>query len=158
MVTKLHAADIARRAGVMVYIAKGSERDAILRIARKETVGTCFLPMLNKLESRKRYLLAGATAEGSISVDAGAARALARGGSLLPVGVTAVAGDFDRGDTVQILNPGGKMIALGLCNYAARDLAHFSGHQSQEIESLVGFTFGDEVVHRNNMILMRQDG
>ncbi len=158
MMTKLHAADLARRTGTTVFIARGDDTDVILRLLDGESLGTCFAPMQNKLEGRKRYLLAGERASGALTVDAGAARALAHGGSLLPVGVASVDGDFDRGDTVRILSLSGKTLALGISNYSSRDLRNLCGKQSGEIERIVGFNYGDEVVHRNNMVLMRNDG
>jgi len=103
-------------------------------------------------------LLAGEQAQGALTVDHGAARALVHGGSLLPVGITQVEGEFDRGDTVRIMNASAKVLALGITNYSARDLRNLCGKQSTEIERIVGFNFGDEIVHRNNMVLMRQDG
>ncbi len=158
MATKLHAADLARHTGIRVYIASGEEPDVIVRIAGGEHLGTCFLPMQNKLDSRKHYLLAGEQTSGSLVVDTGAARALAHGGSLLPVGITGVQGEFERGDTVRVLNTGNKILALGMSNYSSRDLQHLCGHKSNEVETLLGYTFGDEVVHRNHMVLMRYDG
>jgi glutamate 5-kinase len=154
MVTKLHAADLARHGGTTVFIAQGDEPDVLVRIAHQESLGTQFVPLVNKLEARKRYILAGNNVAGELAVDAGASRALLHGGSLLPVGVVSVSGDFDRGDTVRVTASAGKAIALGLSNYSARDIAVFRGRQSAEIETLLGFTFGDEVVHRNNMILL----
>ena len=154
MGTKLYAADIARRSGTKVFIARGDQPDVLARILSGERLGTCFPALANKLEGRKRYLLANNRAEGVLSVDSGAARALGHGGSLLPVGVTALNGDFDRGDTVQVVNSNGKVIGLGLSNYSSRDLALLNGKQSSEIEGILGFTFGDEVIHRNNLILM----
>jgi glutamate 5-kinase len=158
MATKLHAADLARHTGIRVYIASGSEPDVIVRLARGEHLGTCFVPMQNKLESRKRYLLAGDQAQGTLLVDAGAARALAHGGSLLPVGLSAVEGEFERGDTVRVINVHRKVLALGSSNYSSNDLGRLCGHRSQEVENLLGYTFGDEVIHRDHMILMRNDG
>lgn len=154
MVTKLHAADLARRTGTRVFIARGAEPDVIVRIANGENPGTCFEPMVGMMEARKRYLLAGEKAEGLLTVDAGAARALARGGSLLPVGILALAGDFDRGDTVRVMNAGGKLLAYGMSNYSAKELAQFHGQQSNEIEVILGYSWGDEVIHRNNMIVL----
>ena len=82
------------------------------------------------------------------------ARALGRGGSLLPAGVTRVAGDFEAGDTVRVVAPDGRIIAVGLANYASTDLGRLCGHQSAEIETLLGYTLGDEVIHRNYMVLL----
>lgn len=154
MVTKLNAADIARHCGATVTIARGDLPDVLIHLAEGRLEGTTFEPMANKLEGRKRYLLAGNRAEGLVSVDAGAARALAHGGSLLPVGVTAVSGDFDRGDTVRVAGPGEKVIALGLANYPSRDMIQLLGCKTSEIETILGYTLGDEIIHRNNMILL----
>jgi glutamate 5-kinase len=89
-----------------------------------------------------------------LHVDAGAARAIVKGGSLLPIGITRVEGSFESGDTVKVVSPTGKEIALGLINYESRDLALICGHQSAEIETILGYTLGDEVIHHNNMILL----
>lgn len=154
MVTKLQAADVARRSGTTVTISRGDLPDVLPRLVAGEQLGTHFAPMVNKLEARKRYLLAGNRAEGILIVDHGAGRALSRGGSLLPVGVTEVDGDFDRGDTVRVKNSSGKLIALGLVNYPSRDLLQIKGLKTVEIEHRLGYSHGDEVIHRNNMILL----
>jgi glutamate 5-kinase len=154
MSTKLYAADLARHSGSTVFIARGNLENVVYRIISGEQIGTCFPPLANKLEGRKRYLLANDRAVGVLKVDAGALRALAHGGSLLPVGVSSVQGEFDRGDTVRVINLNEKMIGLGLSNYSSKDLSLVSGKQSKEIEVILGFTFGDEVIHRNNMIIL----
>ena len=153
MITKLQAADLARRSGATVVIANGSEPNVLLRLAAGEQLGTWFHPTATSVESRKRYILAGQSS-GSIGIDAGAAQALQLGRSLLPVGVIAVEGTFERGDTIQVLNTSGREIARGIVNYPSNDLARVCGHQSSEIETLLGYTYGDEVIHRNNMLLL----
>ncbi len=95
-----------------------------------EKLGTWFQPVVTSIESRKRYILAGGRAAGSISVDDGAAQALRHGSSLLPVGVTGVEGTFERGDTIQVLNAAGREIARGMANYDSDDLARMCGRQS----------------------------
>jgi glutamate 5-kinase len=155
MMTKLQAADLARHGGTTVVIARGAEPDVLLRLAQsRELIGTRLAPVLTRLEVRKRYILSGSQAAGEVAVDAGAARALARGGSLLPAGVTRVSGEFERGDTVRVSGPDGRGLAVGLCSYASADLAQVCGKQSSEIEGVLGYTFGDEVIHRNNMVLL----
>jgi len=154
MLTKLRAADLARRAGCTVVIARGSDPNILLRIASGEPVGTRFLPLVSTLESRKRYLLAGKRSAGLVKIDNGAAAAITQGGSLLPVGVRAVEGSFERGDTVRVTTLAGKPVALGMANYAAADLDRLCGHQSAEIEPLLGYTFGDEAIHHNNLVLL----
>jgi len=135
-------------------IANGSTPDVLLRLANGERLGTHLLPVLNKLEARKRYILSGKPSAGEVQVDSGAAKALLRGGSLLPAGVLVVSGSFEHGDTVRVTAPDGRALAVGLTGYASDDLARICGRQSGEIESILGYTFGDEVIHRNNMILL----
>jgi glutamate 5-kinase len=154
MVTKLQAADLARRSGTAVIIARGSDPNIILKATSGEVDGTRLTPIVSKMESRKRYLLSGMRSSRILQIDEGAANALLHGGSLLPVGIQRLEGTFERGDTVRVLDPTGKAVAVGLVNYSSRDLEHLCGHQSGEIESLIGFTFGDEVIHRNNLMLL----
>lgn len=154
MVTKLQAADLARRSGCAVVIAAGSAPEVLLRLAGGERLGTRFPPVTSALESRKRYLLSGGRAPGALSVDDGAARALRQGSSLLPVGVTAVEGDFERGDTVRVLDAAGRELARGAANYGAADLARLCRRRSDEIETILGYDYGDEVIHRNDLVLL----
>ena len=154
MLTKLQAADLARRSGSSVIIARGSEPDVLSRIAAGEVLGTRFSPTASAVESRKRYILAGGRAPGSLGVDEGAARALRNGGSLLPVGVRSVEGAFERGDSVRVVDSGGREIARGLANYTSADMARIQGHRSDEIELLLGYDYGSEVIHRNDMVLL----
>jgi glutamate 5-kinase len=155
MLTKLRAADLARRSGTAVVIARGSEPDVVLRLAKKERLGTLFPALLTAVESRKRYILSGVkTSRASIKIDAGAAQAIRQGGSLLPVGVVSVKGNFERGDVVRITQMDGKAVAVGLATYDAEDVARLCRHRSDEIEGLLGYTFGEEVVHRSNLVLL----
>jgi glutamate 5-kinase len=154
MVTKLQAADLARRSGCAVVIADGGQADVLVRIAAGEAVGTRIHPIASALESRKRYILSGGRASGALRVDDGAARALRQGSSLLPVGVTAVEGAFERGDTVRVMDQAGRELARGLVNYSAADLARIGGHRSDEIEPRLGYHYGDEVIHRNDLVLL----
>ena len=155
MSTKLAAADLARRGGAEVVIAAGSAEDIILRVCRGERVGTRFLPLAGKLESRKRWLLGGLVPSGRIWVDAGAEQALLNHGrSLLPVGVTRVIGQFSRGDTVRICNPQDREIARGLSRYGAASLERIKGHRSEEIETILGYEYGAEVVHRDDLVVL----
>jgi glutamate 5-kinase len=90
----------------------------------------------------------------ALTIDDGAAQALLHGGSLLPVGVKKVEGSFERGDAVRVIALSGKEVAVGLVTYSARDLERLCGHHSNEIEAVLGYTFGDEVIHRNNLMLL----
>jgi glutamate 5-kinase len=154
MITKLQAADLARRSGAACIIASGKEPNVLLRIAEGEKPGTYFSPIATSVESRKRYILSARRAPGLLSVDDGAAQALARGGSLLPIGMTAVEGTFERGDTVRIARMDGSEIARGIVNYGSQDLARIVRCPSDEIESILGYHFGDEVIHRNDLVLL----
>ncbi len=154
MATKLQAADLARRSGALVVIASGSEPGVLTRLVAGERLGTRFHPVATAVESRKRYILAGGRAPGCARVDAGATLALRHGGSLLPVGVVAVEGAFERGDTIKVTNAEGHEIARGIANYGSADLLHICGRQSTEIETVLGYTYGDEVIHRNDLVLL----
>jgi glutamate 5-kinase len=154
MLTKLQAADLARRSGAEVVIARGSEADVLLRISEGEQIGTHFKPAATALESRKRFILAGGQAIGSLQIDQGAYEAIKSGGSLLPVGVVKVEGDFGRGDTVGIIDSTGREIAKGFSNYAAADLIRIRGMRSDQIEQTLGYVYGEEAVHRNNLVLL----
>jgi glutamate 5-kinase len=154
MVTKLQAADLARRSGACCVIAQGREPNILVRIAEGERLGTRFTPIATSIESRKRYILSARQAPGQLSVDEGAVKALQRGGSLLPVGLTAVSGTFERGDTVCVLTADGSEIARGIVNYDSRDLVQIIRRPSDEIESILGYHFGDEVIHRNDLVLL----
>lgn len=155
MFTKLQAADLARRSGTTVIIASGDEENVLTRLVTGEALGTRFSPLSTTTESRKRYILAGGNnIHGAITVDAGAVRALRKGGSLLPVGVTNVTGEFDCGDTVKVVNSSSSEIARGLVNYSAENLARIAGKQSNEIEAILGTNYDDEVIHRNNLVLL----
>jgi glutamate 5-kinase len=154
MLTKVQAADLARRSGTACIIASGREPDVLLRLVGGEALGTRFEPVATSLESRKRYILSARRAPGLVSVDEGAARALKRGGSLLPVGVTGVSGAFERGDTVRVTDSTGREIGRGIANYASRDLERIRCRRSEEIESVLGYHYGDEVIHHNDLVLL----
>lgn len=154
MATKIEAAKFASRAGITTVIASGTEHDILARVVAGEQIGTRFLPVTNALESRKRWLLTDKP-QGQLHVDAGAARALLkRKASLLPVGVTKVAGNFERGATVSIYDPAGLEIAHGMCNYAFKELCQLVGVKSERIPEILGYTYGDYVIHRNDMVVL----
>jgi glutamate 5-kinase len=153
MVTKLQAANLARRSGTTVIVARGSDPDVLVRLAAGEHIGTRFRALDSTIDSRRRFLLAGSAA-GSVVVDEGAAQALRRGGSLLPAGAAAVEGSFERGDTVRILDPSGREIARGIVNYRAADLTRLLRRHSDDIEGLLGYDYGDEVIHHNDLVLL----
>lgn len=154
MATKLQAADIARRAGTSVVIAAGSVPNGLLRIAAGEDVGTRF-PALESVEARKHWILAGQAPSGALVVDAGAANALRhRGRSLLPAGIVAVEGTFERGDTVYVRESSGPPLARGISRYNSGDLQRIRGCQSGQIAEQLGYDYGPVAVHRNDLILL----
>lgn len=155
MATKLQAANTARHAGVDVVIAAGSEPNVILRVVAGEAVGTRFPALTSRIESRKAWILAGPKPAGRLIVDEGAAFALChKGRSLLPAGIRKVEGNFLRGDTVLILDGERRELARGIASYTAADLRKIAGCRSDEIETILGYTYGDVAVHRNDMILL----
>ena len=155
MVTKLQAAKIATQSGTHVVIADGHASDVVVRAAAGERVGTHFLPTGDRIESRHRYLLSGLGVRGRITVDGGAARALEEDGkSLLPVGVVGVEGDFERGDVVQVHTSEGRHVASGTANYGAADVTRIRGLHSNQIADVLGYEYGEEIVHRSNLVLV----
>lgn len=154
MATKIEAAQTASRSGVTTIIAAGNEPDVITRVMDGESLGTRFEPVVTRVESRKRWLLTD-KAQGGVKVDAGAVRVLREGGaSLLPVGVTAVAGTFERGATISVYAPDGEEIAHGLSNYGSTEMDKLCGVKSSRIAEILGYTYGDHVIHRNNLIVL----
>lgn len=154
MVTKIQAARLATRTGTRTVIANGRAPNVLLRLAQGEPLGTTFVPAVEPVESRKRWLLAERP-QGRIGVDAGAAEMIRlRGASLLPVGIRAVVSDFERGAVVAVEAPDGGTIAHGLVNYSSAELERLRGHRSQDIVDLLGYTYGDEAIHRDNMVLI----
>jgi glutamate 5-kinase len=155
MITKIEAAKLATASGVTVVIANGKEPDIILRLASGETIGTRFLPTTEKLESRKRWMLCGLCIKGKLVVDSGAALALKeQNRSLLAAGIKQVEGEFDRGDMVEIYDTEGTHLGCGLTNYSSRDINIIKGAHSGKITTLLGFDYGPEVVHRNNLAVL----
>lgn len=160
MATKLEAAATARRAGTDVIIAQGNVPDVLVRLVGGAALGTRFLALDTPPESRKRWVLAGVVGSGHIVVDHGAARALrSEGRSLLPAGIVAVVGVFERGDTVSIVEQDGRdgisgEIARGVVRYPGEDLVRIMGHHSDAIVDVLGYTYGAVAVHRNDLILL----
>lgn len=154
MFTKLQAAETARRSAATVVIAKGDEKDVLLRICAGEKLGTWVLPVVDKLEARKRFMLAGVTQGAWVTIDSGAEKALHKGGSLLPVGTTNVQGSFERGEIIEIRSVQGKQIAVGAANYSSQEIARICGLHSDKIHQVLGVHFGEEVIHHNNMTML----
>ncbi|MEW6446873.1 MAG: glutamate 5-kinase [Bacillota bacterium] len=154
MVTKFQAAQIVGRAGAVMVIAGAGTDRIIRRVLAGENVGTVFWPT-ERLEGRKRWILFGAAVQGRIYVDEGAARALRENGkSLLPSGVIRVEGEFEAGHPVSIFDLSGNEIARGLANYSAAEVDRIKGVKTERIGEIIGAQPFDEVVHRNNLVLM----
>jgi len=154
MGSKLSAARVATRGGVAAAIISGKEPGALTRLLAGEDEGSLFLCGVDRQSKRQHWITEVLHAAGEIHVDAGAARALLeQGSSLLPVGVTAVEGVFDKGDCVEIIGPNG-VIAKGLCNYTAEEMRRIMGHASSDIESILGFHDFSSVMHRDNLVLI----
>jgi glutamate 5-kinase len=153
MRTKLAAARIATSAGCAMAIALG-HRPHPLRALAEGARCTWFLPSQDGRSARKRWIAGSLSPLGSVTVDAGAARALDLGRSLLPAGVRTVAGDFARGDAVRVLGPDGGEVARGLSAYTAEDARRIIGHRSEEIEAILGWRGRDELIHRDDLVLL----
>ncbi len=155
MATKIQAAKLATSSAIAVIITDGSQPNVITRLAQGDSLGTLFLPRTTRLESRKRWMVSRLASRGRIIVDNGAAAALKRGrGSLLPAGITDTDGDFQRGDLVDIVDLKGNRIACGMSNYSAADIQMIKGARSHRIASLLGYEYGAEAVHRNNLAIL----
>jgi glutamate 5-kinase len=155
MTTKIQAAKLATAGGSHVVIADGREKDVLARLAEGEALGTLFPATVDRLESRKRWMLTGLSLKGSIVVDAGAARALRQEKrSLLPAGVRQVEGPFERGDAIAICDSERQQIACGIASYGSSDIETIHGLRSERIEEVLGYEYGAEVVHRDNLVLL----
>ena len=155
MATKIEAARLATRSAISVVIAEGSTSNVITRLAEGESIGTLFVPTARKVESRQRWMISRLASRGKIVIDDGAAAALRKKkGSLLPAGVRDTEKEFRRGDMVDIVDQQGHRIACGISNYGAAEIQAIKGAQSREIMSLLGYEYGAEVVHRNNLVVL----
>jgi len=157
MATKLQAADIARRAGIEVIIAAGSANNVICDALEEQPHGTRFLPLPESLENRKRWILAGPIASGDIVIDDGAIKAVVeRGSSLLAKGVVKVTGGFARGEVARVKNSNGELIAKGISSYSSSDLIKIAGKHSKDINSTLGYDYGSEVIHRDDLVVIHE--
>jgi glutamate 5-kinase len=156
MATKIAAARIATAAGCAMAIAAGAPLHPVRRL---EEGADCswFLPSENPENARKQWIAGALRPGGAITIDAGAVTALRSGKSLLPAGVTAVTGRFARGDTVSVLEPGGVEFARGMIAYNDKEAIRLIGKRSGEIEGIVGFRGRAEMIHRDDLVIMRAD-
>ena len=156
MATKLQAAQKAASAGVPMIIANGRTEHVLARLLAGEPLGTYFAPRTDRLGARKRWIAFAVPPQGRLTVDAGAVQALTLGGkSLLPSGVVQVDGDFAAGEAVAVVNEGdGKEFARGLVNFDAPELRRICGAKTREIEPRLGYKSFDEVIHRDNLVIL----
>jgi len=155
MSTKLQAAQKAGASGIPMVIASGREAGTLPRLLKGEPLGTYFQPRDDRLAARKRWIAFAVPPQGRLTVDAGAKKALTeRGKSLLPSGLVAVDGQFDAGDVVALTQVDGVEFARGLVNYDADELRRIRGAKTADIERTLGYRGVDEVVHRDNMVIL----
>lgn len=156
MITKILAAKRAAGSGASTVIAWGREPDALLRLTQGEAIGTLLVAQTQKKQARKQWMADHLQLRGAVTVDPGAVHQLRAGGkSLLPIGMTAVEGDFSRGDVIAVRDPQGLEIARGLANYASTEARLICRKPSAEFEKLLGYAAEPEMVHRDNLVLTR---
>lgn len=154
MITKVIAAKRAARSGAHTVIASGKAENALLRLQRGDNLGTLLIAETAPLAARKQWLADHLQLAGRLHLDAGAAKALKDGKSLLPIGVVTVDGEFERGAVVACLSPEGDEIARGLVNYSSSDARRIARRPSSEIESTLGYVDEAELVHRDNLVFL----
>ena len=155
MSTKVRAARLAARSGAATVVAAGAVDDVINKVMSGLDLGTYFLPDIEPLVARKRWLAGQLQVKGQLVLDAGAVKVLQRDGkSLLAVGVKEVIGQFERGELVSCINEGGIEVARGLVNYGKMDAQLIAGKSSSEFELILGYSDDSEMIHRDNMVLI----
>ena len=155
MRSKLESARVVARLGVPTVIADGRRRGILRRIVGGDDVGTFVHPAENQLSARKHWIAFSQKTRGTLRLDAGAVRALCeRGGSLLPIGVVDADGKFQMGDLVSCISEDGREIARGLTSYDATETDVIKGHRTSRISELLGYSNGDEIIHRDDLILL----
>jgi glutamate 5-kinase len=156
MLTKILAAKRAAGSGASTVIAWGREPDALLRLAAGEAIGTLLVAPTQKQQARKQWMADHLQLRGAISIDAGAVvKVLQEGKSLLPIGMLSVKGEFSRGDVISVCDDQGQELARGLANYASAEMRLLCKKSSNDIEKLLGYVAEAEMVHRDNLVLMR---
>lgn len=153
MVSKLQAAEVTMHCGIALVLANGRAPDVVLRVLRGEKVGTRFVPV-RSLPARKRWLAFAPRVRGTIVVNEGAKQRLLHGSSLLPAGIVTADGDFGAGDLVALKDERGNLFAKGLTNYSADQIRRIAGVPSHQIPRLLGVNGKDEVIHRDNLVVL----
>jgi glutamate 5-kinase len=155
MLTKILAAKRAARSGAHTIIAWGRDSDVLTRLANGEAIGTQLTAQTGRLTARKQWMTDHLHTAGEVVLDAGAVQKLTQEGkSLLPVGVSAVRGEFGRGAVITCVGEDGHQLARGLSNYTSSEARRIMRHPSTDIEAILGFLNGPELIHRDNMVLL----
>ena len=155
MISKIQAARKASRFGIPTVVARGNKEGVLHQILKGKEIGTLILPKRDALSSRKHWIAFNPKPKGDVIVDDGAKKAVVqKGKSLLPSGVMKIRGNFNRGDLVTCLGPRGKEFARGLVNYSATELEKIRGLRSNQIESTLGYKYSDEVIHRDDLVVL----
>lgn len=155
MYSKVIAAKKAVTFGIKVHIINGHRPSLIKRIMEGKRAGTVFLPTGQKVSARKIWIALGTRAKGSLVIDNGAKEAiLQKNKSLLPGGILEVQGRFQRGDAVYCVDTQGQRVAKGLCNYSSEELEKIKGKRTSEIEKVLGYKYSEEVIHRDNLVVL----
>ena len=155
MISKIQAARKASRFGIPTVVARGNKEGVLRQILKGKEIGTLILPKKDALSSRKHWIAFNPKPKGDVIVDDGAKKAVVqRGKSLLPSGVIKIRGNFNRGDLVTCLGSRGKEFARGLVNYSATELEKIRGLRSDQIESTLGYKYSDEVIHRDDLVVL----
>jgi glutamate 5-kinase len=153
MGTKIEAAKLATACGITVVIANGFKPGNLRQIVLSNDIGTVFIPGPHRIESKKRWIMSGLASKGKLIIDSGAALALKkRNKSLLPSGVVTIQGKFQRGDIVDIFDVEGNRLGCGISNYSSSETLAIKGAHSKAVPSILGYEYGSEIVHRNNMV------
>jgi glutamate 5-kinase len=155
MISKIQAARKASRFGIPTVVARGTKDGVLHQILKGKEIGTLILSKGEALSSRKHWIAFNPKPKGDVIVDDGAKKAIAqRGKSLLSSGVVKIRGTFDRGDLITCLGPRGKEFARGLVNYSASELEKIKGLRSNQIEATLGYKYSDEVIHRDDLVVL----
>ncbi|MEA3328246.1 MAG: glutamate 5-kinase [Candidatus Omnitrophota bacterium] len=155
MRTKLQAAKTVTKSGIPMIIANGRTKDVLIKVVAGQPIGTVFLPAKDKMAARKRWIAYSAVSKGEIKIDPGAGQALTKKGkSLLAGGIIGAAGGFKPGDIVKILDNQGQEFARGISNYSKDEVLKIKGVKTSGIKSVLGYKYYDEVIHRNNLVIL----
>ena len=155
MASKIQAARKASRFGIPTVVACGTKKEVLHQVLKGKDIGTLILPKMKTLSSRKHWIAFNLKPKGDVIVDEGAKKAIVqKGKSLLPSGVLEVRGSFGRGDSVSCVGPRGKEFARGLVNYSVQELDKIKGHRTGEIEKVLGYKYSDEIIHRDDLVVL----